>query len=655
MPAVVVADAMRLQQVLVNLGGNAIKFTAKGQVVLRVRKLVSSEASTPAHVLLEFSLQDSGIGIAPQQQEHIFSGFSQAEASTTRRFGGTGLGLAISRRLVELMGGKLEVHSVPGEGSTFSFTLSLPLLDATSDALVDAARRAAPVLRVLVVDDNPVARDILSAMTRSWSWPTQVASSGLQALELMRQHSTAQQAAFDVIYLDWQMPGMDGWETASRMRQLFLGQEPPPRIVMLSANSSDSLLRRTAAEQALVDGFLFKPVTASALHTMALGLGRGEAAADPVLRSSSRALAGLRILVVEDNLINQQVAEELLSAQGALVSLAANGQIGVDAVAASQPAFDVVLMDIQMPVLDGYGATRKIREELGLKSLPIVAMTANAMASDRLACLAAGMNEHVGKPFDMGHLVAVLLQVTAGAGALEDGPQHLAQPLQHMADEPLAPQTPVAAVAAVHSASPYLDVEAALQRISGLTSLYVDIAGEFILSLDAVESEFRQAAQTGEPRALVSQMHTLKGTSATLGATPLSQHAAGLEKLFRAASPDTPLAQALQHLPDLLALVQHTRLATVQALARLDPQVAQEAPDALPGTAPERTRAHDFLKELQVLLAASDMAAVDQFAQRGDALQALSAAHVDEMQDAFRGLDLERARGLCARHIAALV
>ena len=635
-PAVVVADAMRLQQVLVNLGSNAIKFTLEGQVVLRLRPLPdpAADAATPGpQTLLEFSLQDSGIGIAQEQQEHIFSGFSQAEASTTRRFGGTGLGLAISRRLIELMGGTLSLASTPGQGSTFSFALRLPRVADLPQDLPQPPRLSLLPQRVLVVDDNPVARAILAAMTRAWSWPTTLADSGSQALDLLRSQRSAEGLGFDVVYLDWQMPEMDGWETARQIRQLGQGLPQQPRIIMLSANSHDSLTLRTAQEQALIDGFLFKPVTASAMQEAALSPLHSDVQAQPVLRSSRRLLAGLRLLVVEDNLINQQVAEELLNAEGALVSLAANGQLGVDAVAASQPAFDAVLMDLQMPVLDGFGATRKIREDLGLTTLPIVAMTANALASDRQACLAAGMNEHVGKPFDIAHLVAVLLRVTGRNAVTGEG----AVPLPEA--EPAT------------FSSPYLELGPALDRISGLTSLYLDIAQEFLQTLDAVEGEFQSAARDAQLDRLRAQMHTLKGTAATLGATLLSRHAAGLETLFKRAAPGL---QAAEHLPGLLELLQHTRLAVLQAIDSLaTPPTAPDGAPRLSGPQ-ERAQAKAFLQQLSSLLVASNLAALDLFAQRADALQALSQAQVDEMQEALRGLDLELARQQCDRHIAAL-
>ena len=297
LPSVLLGDAARLQQVLINLGGNAIKFTAEGQVLIAVKPMQASDQQ----VSIAFSVQDSGIGIAPENQARIFSGFSQAEASTTRRFGGSGLGLAISQRLVALMGGQLKLESELGRGSTFSFVLDFPVVD---------------------------------------------------------------------------------------------GALQPPLVVPAAATLRRNV-RDVALEPLPADGLV--PTTTSAALQ-----GR---------------LHGMHILVVEDNLINQQVARELLSKEGAVVTLAGDGQLGVNAVADASPMFDVVLMDLQMPVMDGYAATRKIRQELGLLALPIIAMTANAMASDRQACLDAGMNEHVGKPFDFSALVALLQRLTQSVPA----------------------------------------------------------------------------------------------------------------------------------------------------------------------------------------------------------------------------------------------
>jgi two-component system, sensor histidine kinase and response regulator len=413
LPAVVLGDAMRLKQVLINLGGNAIKFSHAGLVLLTLRVV----GKTPTSVRVAFSLQDTGIGIAPENLTKIFGGFSQAEASTTRVYGGTGLGLAISQHFVKLMGGEIQVTSVLGAGSTFSFTLDFSLNESNE---VQKILPAAPTLEkhhVLVVDDNPTAGSVTQRMLESFGWSVDVAQSGETAMQMLasKPAQTAREFPYSLILVDWQMPTMDGWELTRKIRQFAqTGALVQPSIIMVTAHERENLARRTPQEQGMLDGFLMKPVTASLLLNAVVNATKGKDSArqSKPAPSFKDQLAGMRILVVEDNPINQLVAKGLLDARGAIVTLAANGRLGVDAVAAADPQFDVVLMDIQMPVLDGYGATKAIREELGLQQLPIVAMTANVMASDRIACLEAGMTEHVGKPFDIGRLASLLLKLT---------------------------------------------------------------------------------------------------------------------------------------------------------------------------------------------------------------------------------------------------
>jgi two-component system sensor histidine kinase/response regulator len=263
------------------------------------------------------------------------------------------------------------------------------------------------------VDDNPATLDIMAAMARSLGWQVDTASSGPLAIELVEQRARSAKPAYQAIFVDWLMPGgMDGWETLSRIEEIR-PQPDAPILVMVTTQGREMLSQRTPQEQARLHGFLVKPVTAPMLldavsDAMA---GRRQLRATPRVKAPTpRRLEGLRLLVVDDNLINQQVAQELLSGEGAHIELAENGQLGVDAVRDARPPFDAVLMDIQMPVMDGYTATRAIRHDLGLPELPVIAMTANAMASDRDACLTAGMNDHVGKPFDLAHLIRVVLQ-----------------------------------------------------------------------------------------------------------------------------------------------------------------------------------------------------------------------------------------------------
>ena len=616
LPACVVCDGMRLQQVLINLGGNAIKFTQQGQVVVSVQVLQRSAQT----VQLQFSVQDSGIGIAPEHQSRIFAGFSQAEASTTRKFGGTGLGLAISQRLVTLMGGALCLESHPGVGSTFRFALELELCADTHpgphDAAADSPRTA------LVVDDNPIARALLVQMVQSWGWTVCDAPDGASALHAVQARA---ERAFDVVYVDWAMPAMDGWETVARLRAAYAQRGwAQAHVVMVSAYGRDLLAQRTVAEQASVDAYVVKPLTAAMLRDASLHPQGQARLRDPQRGpASQRRLQGLRLLVVEDNLINQQVAEELLASEGARVALAANGQLGVEAVAAAQPQFDAVLMDLQMPVMDGYTATRTIRNSLGLRELPIIAMTANAMASDREECLAVGMSEHVGKPFDLDQLVRTLLRVTGYQPPAPGAP---------------APQEPLGP--ALHDVGG-LQVQTALARMGGMQALYLRTARDFQAALPAVMPQLRQSMASDRALAAM-QAHTLKGNAGTLGAEALSAAAAQLEKLLKS---DAATVSSLEHALDVLGHAVTQALHDLGVLLGNGGAVAP-ASEALP--APE----YEVLQTLGALAADEDFAALEYFAQHREALQGLAPHTLQVLEEALQGLDFGAASACCAEQLS---
>jgi len=644
LPEVLLGDAMRLQQVLTNLGSNAVKFTAQGQVVIALR----NAGLTATHAIIEFSVQDSGIGIAPESLSHIFSGFSQAEASTTRRFGGAGLGLAISQRLVALMGGQISVTSSVGQGSTFAFTVVLPRATVIPPELAAPTRPNLAARRVLLVDDNPIAGELMLRTVRTWGWPVEWVSSGAQALAQVRAELAAPGGAFpyDVIFVDWQMPEMDGWETARRLRELGATcTGPRPMMIMVTAHGRENLARRSTQEQDLLDGFLVKPITGSMMFDAVMEASAGQSSLRQTARgrSSQRRLNGMRILVVEDNLINQQVAEELLTTEGAIVSMAANGKLGVEAVAAASPQFDAVLMDLQMPVLDGYGATRVIREQLGLTQLPIVAMTANAMASDREACLAAGMTEHVGKPFDLAHLVSLLIRLTG----LHPAPQAGAGV---GAAVPSAAQLP-AASAPAGSALPVvteLDWVTALARMSGMKTLYVRTARDFCRVLGTVTEDLRLLLAAGDTDKAAMLLHTLKGNAGTLGADALAQEAGRLEHQCKAPG-GRALCQA--GLATLAGLCETARKALLQAATLLD-SAAETAP-AQNGLL-DVAQARAALQALDKLLLASDLSVLQRHTELRRPLTGLPAAFHDDFDVALQQLDLATAHTLCVNMLQKL-
>jgi len=635
LPDVLVGDAMRLQQVLINLAGNAIKFTSQGEVVVKLKVLSHAGDQTT----VEISVRDSGIGIAPENQERIFDGFSQAEASTTRRFGGTGLGLSICKRLVELMGGQLELDSVLGQGSTFHFALNLHSASEIAGDTEPAPPRKRMQMTVLVVDDNPMALELTAAMAGSWGWQVDTAASGPQALALVRERARALQPPYDAIFVDWQMPDMDGWETIDRIQQLGAPAQSAITI-MVTAHGRDKLSQRSAQEQARLNAFLVKPITASVLFDAVVDAraGLSNLRAKPRTRSDKAGrLEGMRLLIVEDNPINQQVARELLRAEGAHVEVAGNGQLGVQAVANATDPFHAVLMDIQMPVMDGYEATKAIRQQLGLANLPIIAMTANAMASDREACLRSGMNDHVGKPFDLPHLVGVLLQHTrrnrTGAAKVP-APGDAAAP----------PDLP-----AVNSTDP----DGAIERLGGNIQLYATVLESYLLELRGQADQLEALLASGDATAAARLLHTLKGLSATVGATYMSAMAKSLESAIQAGASEQTLAPLRAQFREAVTGTLATMTPMVQSYA--PSPAAQGTPAEVPALTVEETgRVLLGLGELHGLLASADLRALEVHARMLD-IGALAAVEAfAELTQAINRFDFSDAALRCERLMRAL-
>ena len=404
LPAVVLGDRLRLQQILINLAGNALKFTTAGQIVLIVKEV----SHTADQVTLQFSVVDSGIGMSPDQLRRIFEGFTQAEVSITRRFGGTGLGLLICKRLTGLMGSELKVESHLHAGSRFWFDLTLDIGPTQQTGPRDLPSE----LNVLVVDDHPIAGEILLRALQGQGWRAQHVHSAEDALAEL-QNAQARGDRYQMVLMDWRLPGMDGLTAAHQIKALD-NLQPSPPVVMITAYGSDALAREHGKEQAPFAGVLTKPVTLGQLARAVSNAYHGVAmlAHDARVKAADRPqrLAGLNLLLVEDNKVNQLVASAMLRGEGATVEIAVGGMDGVHKVMTSPLPYHVVLMDVQMPDIDGFEATRLIRAQPRYQSLPIVAMTANVSEADREECFAAGMDDHVGKPIDLDQLVRVLLE-----------------------------------------------------------------------------------------------------------------------------------------------------------------------------------------------------------------------------------------------------
>jgi PAS domain S-box-containing protein len=409
LPTALVGDPSRLSQVLVNLGNNAVKFTERGEVTVAVKALACDATSA----LLNFEVCDTGIGMSPEVQQRLFQPFSQADASTSRRYGGTGLGLAISRHLVRLMGGELQVDSAVGHGSRFRFTLRFGLQTGAAER-TQLERRAAGLrgIRVLIVDDNAAARTVLSASCSALEMQADAVVDIDEALQHLAR-AEAVDMPYRLLLVDSGMPDIGSPADAAA---LGVRDTPWPRIpvvLMMPAVSRDSVLQGLNDPRLRVSARLAKPATPSTLVdacNAALGLTTAEAMLDPARAPAAAdpraTLRGAHVLLVEDNDINQEVALALLGGAGIEVSVAGNGQEALDMLA--QRDFDAVLMDCQMPVMDGYAATRALRQQARWRSLPVIAMTANAMVGDRDAALAAGMNDHIAKPINVAEMFATL-------------------------------------------------------------------------------------------------------------------------------------------------------------------------------------------------------------------------------------------------------
>jgi signal transduction histidine kinase/DNA-binding response OmpR family regulator/HPt (histidine-containing phosphotransfer) domain-containing protein len=486
-PRVLVGDPLRLAQVLINLCSNAVKFTDSGEiVVVTVRAVLAA----PGRTTLRFSVRDTGIGMSEAQIGGLFQPFQQLDASTTRQHGGTGLGLAICRQLVALMGGEIGVRSQPGRGSDFHFTASFGLpAESEAPALLGPAG-----LRVLVVDDSANSREIFQGLLAGLGHRATLVDAGEAGLaELARAHAAGE--PYDVLLLDWKMPGLDGFEVVARIRQAAWAA---PQIILVTAYGDEELPRRAAREG--LSGCLSKPVSALTLHDSlceAIGARAAAQQARPAAEVGPPAsLSGRHVLLVEDNEFNQLVAEELLrDVAGMRVSVAVNGQDALDLVRAER--FDLVLMDVQMPVMDGCQATRQMRDDPALAGLPIIAMTAHAMLRDRERCLAAGMSDYVTKPFDPDQLFAVLAR--------------------------WLPPTPMPVPEAA------ISFERGLKNCLGRQELYEKILRRF-LDLRAGDAAQVRAALSAQQAELAGSIaHAVVSNAGTIGAQGLSDAARRLQ------------------------------------------------------------------------------------------------------------------------------
>ncbi|MFV3369547.1 response regulator [Pseudomonas sp. NY15435] len=592
LPTSLVGDPLRLGQILLNLGNNAVKFTEHGEIVLGIEPVTLGSQEAELH----FWLRDTGIGMTAEQCGRMFQSFIQADSSTSRRYGGTGLGLSISKSLVELMGGKIWVDSEPGKGSVFHFhahfgipSSATPRRMLRADELLD--------VRALVVDDNASAREILSGMALSYGLEVDVARNGDEALEWISE-AEQRQLPYQLILVDWQMPGMDGIEVVARLHDGHC--KDVPAVIMVTAFGRDEALDAAQQRGVELGTVLTKPVTPSTLlESINIALGK-LSAIEPRSRERQSAtdeavarIAGSRVLLVEDNELNQELAMELLGDVGIEVVLAGNGQEALDRLAVDR-CFDCVLMDCQMPVLDGYAATQALRLRPELAQLPIIAMTANNMAGDRELALAAGMNDHIAKPIDPPAMFLTL--------------SRWIEPRQR----PATASAPPAAAAASQFDLPGIYSRAGLATCAGKAALYERLLQRFRTGYQDFIDQFRVAALADDSTARQRLAHTLRGAAANIGALELAKAAAALEDACRNSASEEVISNLLLDL--------QVRLETVQTgLTSL--RTVQSAPSAAADMTQEQAAA--ALRQLQHLLEANDTSA-------GDLISRLLGFHRDQ-------------------------
>ncbi|GGD00832.1 hypothetical protein GCM10011396_55510 [Undibacterium terreum] len=490
-PRILLADSLRLQQILVNLTGNAVKFTNEGEVSVSV----GLESRSGNQAVLRFEVKDTGIGIDEEQQAGLFAPFSQADSSITRRFGGTGLGLTITKRLIDIMGGRIGVSSRTGQGSCFWFTFPV---DVVAEQKEELRLPVLGKLSLLIVDDNQTSRNFLQKMVSSWGWQADDVGSGAEAV-LQLKRRMAKKENYDVILADWTMQEMDGLATAKAIRETTQGSRQPV-IIMVNAFARDQMARAPHADEA--DIVLTKPITGSSLfnavHEAIVAKVSGAEKLKSKRPMTSR-LKGLHLLLVEDNPLNQIVARGLLEHEGATVDVLGDGQQAVDHLARHAGRYDAVLMDVQMPVLDGFSATRKIRQELGLQ-IPVVAMTAGVTTSERQLCADAGMNDFIGKPLDVMQMVGVLEKLLASG---KDIPAPVLEDVAGApdADDIFAPDKLLEFMA--------MDPRAA----EVIVKMIRDLVASDMLPVDEIKADLSH----GRNQEVARRLHGMRGSIGTLG------------------------------------------------------------------------------------------------------------------------------------------
>ncbi|MBC3907983.1 response regulator [Undibacterium umbellatum] len=659
-PRELIGDALRLQQVLINITGNAIKFTEQGEVSLLVQ-LNPQEAQTGDRLLVQFIIRDTGIGMSAEQISRLFSAFEQADASTSRRFGGTGLGLAISKRLLDLMGGEISVQSQEGTGTEFVVSVPMqvapPLADDSKPASLTTSSSQAR--KILVVDDNATSRSYIAKTIQAWGWQADTASSGEQALQKVREHlAHMHDPDYDycAILIDWHMPGQDGLTTLAAIKALLASQQIP--LILMTSAYDRSALNMDGKPDA-PDAVLLKPVTGSSLYDVlqetshhlqhATPLATANLNSAPVVIGTG-SFTGKQILLVEDNYFNQIVATKILEQTGAVVKLANNGSEAVEIMKSAAGQFDLVLMDVQMPVMDGWTATDILRNELAM-NLPILAMTAGVMTSEREHCLAAGMNDVISKPIDIDQMLAALARYLSPAQAATPAPSPALPPvLPTVSNQPashIPPITNADADSRPTSSQPAItstafDPAKLMALAKGNPALIKTLSGVIQNMMNHASDDFALAIshwQQGDTQQAARGLHTLRGSIGTLGAKDFAQAALALENAI--------VQQDQARLPELLKVAQAQLQLTIDSVqAWLQAQNNDQA--ARPPQITQLSPAQ--LQEFKTLLQDQNMKASSLYKELQASLQQdWSAERQQAMENSMLALDFATALDLLGR------
>jgi len=623
LPGAVMGDELRFSQVVLNLLSNAVKFSDRGAVTVAVDLVAAADGM----VEIALSVRDHGIGMTAEQQAGLFRSFTQGDNSTTRRFGGTGLGLAICRQIVEQMGGEIRVESARGKGSTFTCGMHFAAIREGGQEAMPAPHIQA--LRVLAADDNAAARQLVEEIFEGWNMPVDLVSSGDEAVAAFGS-AAGRDESYDLVLLDWKMPGMDGMEAVRELRRMQHGA-PSPVTLIVTAYAVDEMAAEAGA--AGVSAFLTKPIEPHVLlETITSLFAEARAVATlppppPTVETAASegrvdpALRGLRVLLVEDNEINREIATELLTHAGLVVDCAENGRIACDKVALNGRGYAAVLMDVQMPEMDGIEATTIIRRTWPAEQLPVIAITAHAFATEQQRCLEVGMNDHVSKPVDPEQLIRTLNRwlKPAREGIVPD----------HEATSPSAVPPVIAGGPLPDRLGPF-DIAAALKRVNGKAPLLRKLIISFARTYASAAQDIRVRLAAGEITEARRLAHSLKGVAGSLELHELQARAGEVE----ASLAQEDVGQVETGLSGL-----ELALDAAVAAARRLAEVPEIEPEADGETSVEEAR--EALRTLLLRRSLGARAAFDRVARSMGLTEAEHAAH--PLYQALQRLDYERA------------